>query len=67
MMAPRRWIARWIGASLVRDRWVLVVIIVGSIRGQDLAQVRFTEHDHVVQAFPVDRADEPLNVPVLPR
>ena len=42
------------------------LIIVGSIRAYDSAQVRFPEYDHVVQALPADRANEPLNVSVLP-
>ena len=42
------------------------LIIVGSIRAYDSAQMRFTEYNHVVQALPADRADEPLNVSVLP-
>src|SRR5450631_1139328 len=42
------------------------LIIVGGICAQNPAQVRFTEYDHVVQALPADRADEPLNVSVLP-
>jgi hypothetical protein len=42
------------------------LIIVGSIRAYDSAQVRFTEQDHVVQAFPADRANESLNVSILP-
>ena len=33
---------------------------------QDPAQVRLPEYDHVVQALPADRANEPLNVSVLP-
>ena len=41
-------------------------IIIGSIRAYDSAQMRLTEYDHVVQALPADRADEPLNVNVLP-
>jgi hypothetical protein len=41
-------------------------IIIGSIRAYDSAQMRLTEYDHVVQALPADRADEPLNVSVLP-
>ena len=41
-------------------------IIIGGICAQDPAQVRFTECDHVVQAFPADRANESLNVSVLP-
>src|SRR5450759_5947145 len=42
------------------------LIIVGSIRTYDSAQMRFTEYDHMVQALPADRANEPLNVSVLP-
>jgi hypothetical protein len=42
------------------------LIIVGSIGADDLAQVRFTEHNDVVQALPADRANESLNVSVLP-
>jgi hypothetical protein len=30
--------------------------VVGGISAQDPAQVRFTEHDGVVEAFPADRA-----------
>ena len=41
-------------------------IIVGGICAKNPAQVRFTEYDHVVQALPTDRANEPLNVSVLP-
>src|SRR5262249_46204217 len=42
----------------------------GIIRGiptQDPAQVRLPEYDHVVETFPSDRADQPLDVRVLPR
>jgi hypothetical protein len=42
------------------------LIIVGSVDADDPAQVRFTEHDDVVQALPADRANESLNVSVLP-
>ena len=37
------------------------LIVVGSIGADDLAQMRFAEHDHMVEAFPTDRADEPLD------
>ena len=40
--------------------------IVDGICAQDPVQVRFAEYDHVVQALPADRANEPLNVSVLP-
>jgi hypothetical protein len=42
------------------------LIIVGGMCAQDPAQVRLPEYDHVVQALPADRANEPLNVSVLP-
>src|ERR1039457_5240282 len=42
------------------------LIIVGGICTQNPAQVRLTEYDHVVQALPADRANEPLNVSGLP-
>src|SRR5947208_12799911 len=42
-------------------------IIVRGIPAQDPAQVRLPEHDHVVETFPADRADQPLDVWVLPR
>ena len=43
------------------------LIIVTSIRAYDSAQVRFAKHDHVVKTFPADRADEPLDICILPR
>jgi hypothetical protein len=42
------------------------LIIVGSIRAYDSAQMRFTEYNHVVQALPADRADESLDICILP-
>jgi transposase-like protein len=43
------------------------LIIIGGIFAEDSAQMSFTEHDHVVQALPADRADESFNIGVLPR
>jgi hypothetical protein len=43
------------------------LIIAGSVRACDSAKGRFTKHDHVVEAFPADRADEPLDICVLPQ
>ncbi len=42
------------------------LIVVRAICAQDAAQVRFTEHDGVVEAFPADRAYESFNVSILP-
>ena len=64
-------LTRWF--DLTRDRRVAVerqvasrLVVVREVRGQDPQQVRFVEHDHVVQAFAANRADESLHVRVLP-
>src|ERR1700686_5057220 len=41
-------------------------IIIGGISPEGPAQVRFAKHDHVVETFAADRADESLNVSILP-
>jgi hypothetical protein len=43
------------------------VYIIRGIPTQDPAQVRLPEYDHVVETFRSDRADQPLDVRVLPR
>ncbi len=42
-------------------------IIIRGILGKDPAQLRVPEHDHVVETFPSDRADQSLRVRILPR
>src|SRR5262249_13680340 len=42
-------------------------VIIRGILAQDPAQMRLPEHDHVVETFPADCADQPLDVRVLPR
>src|SRR5262245_34005571 len=42
-------------------------IIIRGVPSQDPAQVRFPKYDHVVETFPSDRADQPLDVWALPR
>ena len=44
-----------------------LLIIIGNILPKEPAQVRLPEHDHVVETFPSDRADQSLRVPILPR
>ncbi len=46
-------VQRWMAPRLTK---------VGSIHACDSAQGRLTEHDHVAQAFPADRAEEPLDI-----
>src|SRR5580700_5948348 len=43
------------------------LIVVRSVSLQDNAQVRFAEHDEVVERFATYRSDEPLDMAVLPR
>jgi hypothetical protein len=42
-------------------------IVIGGILSEDLTQVRLPKYDHVVETFPSDRADQSLDVRVLPR
>src|SRR5437879_6296888 len=42
-------------------------IIIRGIPTQDPAQVRLPKYDHVVETFPSDRADQSLDVRILPR
>ena len=49
----------------MRDASGLVVI--GSVIPQNATQLRFVEHDQVIEAFAPNRADEALTVAVLPR
>jgi len=55
------------------DKTVLVqgpmgphAIVIGGILAKDPAQVSLSDHDQVVEAFPPDRADQSLHIPVLP-
>src|ERR1700693_3252713 len=43
------------------------LIVIRSVSLKDPAQVRFAEHDEVVERFATERSDEPLDVAVLPR
>ena len=42
-------------------------IVVAGVVGEDLAQMSLAEDDDVIEAFPTDRADQSLRMPVLPR
>ena len=42
------------------------LIVIGDIFGKDSAQLCLPEHDHVVETFPSDRADQSLRVLILP-
>ncbi len=43
------------------------LVVIGSVILQNAAQLRFVEHDQVIEAFAPNRSDEALDVAVLPR
>jgi hypothetical protein len=62
------------GMYCSRRRRVLVdrkvrasLVIVGSVRSQQMAEMPLAEHDNVVKTFPPDRTDRPFTISVLPR
>jgi len=42
------------------------LVVVAGVRRKDLAQMGLAEDDDVIEAFPPDRADHSLRMPVLP-
>src|SRR4029453_4231105 len=42
-------------------------VVILQVALEDVAQVLLACHQNVVQAFPADRADQALGIPVLPR
>jgi hypothetical protein len=43
------------------------VVIVGGISRENPAQMGVAEDDDVIEAFPSDRANQPLRMPILPK
>ena len=41
-------------------------IVIAGLGSKDPAQMALAEDDDVIEAFPPDRSDQPLRVPVLP-
>ena len=41
-------------------------VVVAGVAGKDPAQLVLAEDDDVIEAFPADRADQSLRMPVLP-
>jgi hypothetical protein len=42
-------------------------VVIAGVGGKDSTQMGVAEDDDVIEAFPTDRADQPLRMPVLPR
>src|SRR5260370_40153954 len=55
------------GGGVMRGVGGVGVIVIRRVSLEDTVQVRFAEHDEVVERFATDRSDEPLNVAALPR
>ena len=41
-------------------------VVIAGVGRKDSAQMTFAEDDDVIEAFPADRADQSLRMPVLP-
>ena len=64
---PRRWFdGTWLGRVLVEREMRSGSVVVVQVASQDPPQVTLAENDDVIQAFPTDRADDPLDVRILP-
>ena len=63
-MRPTAWIVREIGESFSKDKCVRVSLVVVQIGPQ---QVTLAKDNHVINAFPPDRPDQPLRTSILPR
>ena len=51
---------------LVQRQMRAVFVVIADVGNKNSTQVRFTEYDDVIQAFPADRANQPLRMPILP-
>jgi hypothetical protein len=66
--ACRRWLYRpGLWAILVQREMRPAVVVILKIRRQRTAQVMLIEDDDVIETFAADRADDSLDIGVLPR
>jgi hypothetical protein len=42
------------------------LVVIGSVVLQDTTQLRFVEHDQVIEALAPDRSDEAFDIAILP-
>jgi hypothetical protein len=61
--APDRPMARRI---LAQGQMRSEFVVIAGVGRKDPAQMGFAEDDDVIEAFPADRADQPLRMSVLP-
>jgi hypothetical protein len=66
-MIPPNPLDRTMDWSILAQRQMSAsLVVVVHIRPQDSPQVSLPEDDHMVEAFPSDRTDEPFNLSILP-
>ncbi len=51
---------------LVQEQMRSDFIVIAGVGKKDPAQMSLAEDDDVIEAFPSDRADQPLRMPILP-
>ena len=51
---------------LVQRQMCSAFVVVAGVGRKDPAQTGFAEDDDVIEAFPADRADQSLRMPILP-
>ena len=51
---------------LVQGQMRSELVVIADVGRKDPAQMGLAEDDDVIEAFPADRADQPLRMPVLP-
>ncbi len=56
----------WLGAALLKPQVSPASMIVAQVLLEHTLEVPLIEDDHVIQAFPPDRSDHPLDVRILP-
>ncbi len=61
---PQNWSCQW-GIFVQRQMGAATIVILG-VGTEYTAQVGLAENDQMVQTFPSDRANQPLNIGVLP-
>jgi hypothetical protein len=51
---------------LIRGQMRSEFVVIGGVSGKDSTQMGVAEDDDVIEAFPADRADQSLRMPILP-
>ena len=55
-----------VGRILIQEQVRSEFVVIAGVGRKDLAQMCLAEDDDVIKAFPTDRSDQPLRMPILP-